>query len=123
MITCYPKQTVYYTHVTSQQEYDNLINHYIGNELGWVVYYSKKYKNVWVVDADEILIERDTLENCVVVAKNATRDMIISRYVDGIEYGDDDMINHSFKDWGTPILNPFLQLLDQPKKWGTLHID
>lgn len=76
-----------------------------------------------MVDADEILIERDTLENCVVVAKNATRDMIISRYVDGIEYGDDDMINHSFKDWGTPILNPFLQLLDQPKKWGTLHID
>lgn len=48
---------------------------------------------------------------------------MIGRYIDSVESGYDDMVNHSFKECNAPMLNPLFQLLDQPKKWGTLHYD
>lgn len=125
MLTRYVEEAVYCTFVTSENEFKHLTDHYLGAREDWIPYYPEKYKNVFVVDADEILIIRDHVQDCILAARSTSRDMLLGRYINMLqgEYPEEKALTTPFSTWSADILDPFYNLLEQPGQWGTLHFD
>lgn len=94
-----------------------ITDHCLGNpDEGhvWDAYYPEQYKDVWVVDAQEILIIRDTFAECVVTMYNAVEDQILTYYIDGLlgEEMDPEIRSQSFEDYYGPLLSRLREEVD-----------
>lgn len=93
--------------VTNDEDYFYITDHYLGDAgqgHTWDPYYPEKYERVWVVDAQEVLIVRDTLEECVKTAYDTTRDQMLAYYIDALNSEEEEALNVSFKEYYSPIL-------------------
>lgn len=102
MLVCYVESSIDWTYVETDEELQYITNVLLGDptkSYEWDLYSTRPYYNSYVVDADELLIIKNTLEECIDEALQTTRDMCMARYVDGIEDYQDISFNQYVKEY------------------------
>ncbi len=123
MLCCYAESSIDWAYVETDEELQYITNHLLGDPakgFEWDLYAPSPYYNSYVVDADEICIIKPTLEECIDEALQATREMCMARYIDGIDWNE-DMQKISFNDYLKPFIDNLNDIINsQEFKNGTL---
>jgi len=107
ILVCYAENTINWSYIETDEELQFITNALLGDPTKgyeWDLYCPNPQYNAYVVDADELLIIKTTLEECIDEALQTTRDMCMARYIDGIDWNE-DMQNISFNEYLKPFIN------------------
>lgn len=123
MLVCYAESSIDWDYVETDEELQYITNHLLGDPakgFEWNLYSTSPYYNSYVVDSDELLIIKNTLEECIDEALQTTRDLCMARYIDGIDWNE-DMQNISFNEYLKPFIDNLQEIIQSEEfKNGTL---
>jgi hypothetical protein len=111
LLVNYVESYMSWEYIKDDDELEFITNRLMGNPdpEQWDAYYPQGYKDAFVVDADELLILRKTLGECVDVAFRTTEDQVLARYVDNLQ-SEDTLFNVSFNQFVKPYLDELTKI-------------
>lgn len=116
LLVAYVEDLVSWEFCETLEERDHILNDLLGDPkkgYAWDEYYPEKYEDVYVVDADEVVIVKKTLAECVAVALKSTEDQCLARYVDSVNNGK-DLHNTTFNDYVYDFKKSLFEEFDSP---------
>lgn len=123
MVVEWVTPTISWDVVESDKVYKDITDYYLGDKekgFKWYGYYPEKYNDVWVVDAQEVLIVRDTFEECVKEAIDSTKDQMMAYYIDGLNSEDKELMGKSFNEYIAATINRLNAEMDDVRDTPTL---
>lgn len=112
LLVNYVNSYMYWEFIQDDEEFKEIVTPLMGNSDSdtWERYYKSHYQNVFVVDADEVIIFRNTLAECVEFALKSTKDQVLARYVDAVESDNQELPNMSFNQLVYPYLYELMEI-------------
>lgn len=112
LLVNYVNSYMYWEFIQDDEEFKEIVTPLMGNSDSdtWERYYKSHYQNVFVVDADEVIIFRNTLAECVEFALKSTKDQVLARYVDAVASDNQELQNMSFNQFVHPYLYELMEI-------------
>lgn len=88
-------------YVKTEEDFNIILNDLLGDPAKgyvWNRYYPEKFDSVFTVDADEVLIIKQTLAECISTAFGTTESMCLARYLDSLN-SETNLHNISFNQY------------------------
>lgn len=123
MLVCYVEGYMDWNYCQTDDELKFISDYLLGDPAEQFVrtrYCPEQHSNTYIVDADELLIIKDTLEECIDEAFLTTKELCLGRYIDGISW-DEDIQKISFNEYLKPFMDELQKVsTSEDFKHGTL---